>query len=305
MAVPRGYRRNSSGFIQPIGSVPSGRVSGPRAGQYGPIGTGPDAIPGMSAKDFPLPGHVREAQKKVLASYEKAQKQHEAVMNKIKAEKAALEAKEEKKVDKLQKALEAERKNAPKDKLGNTIETPLAKYLAAQLAAQLARYNQFGATPGLTPESAGMTPEQQEAMKAGPGGPGGGAFEPIPGGAKRTKLPSTQMGPVGPVPLPGGAGGMMEPGSAMPNVPTPPEVYPMNTQATHKSGAKITLMGQQRMGKSGPEYLAKGPDGQEAWVPATSFTVEGRGGPAGSGMEKLMELYRRRGPEIDPDAYVI
>ena len=304
MAVPRGYRRNSSGFIQPIGSVPSGRVSGPRAGQYGPIGTGPDAIPGMRAEDFPLPGHVREAQKKVLASYEKAQKQHEAVMAKLDAERTAREAKKEKRVDKIQKALEAERKNAPKDKLGNTIETPLAKYLAAQLAAALAQFNQ-GGVPAPTPGTAGITPEQQEKIRTeGPGRPEiGGAFEPIPGGAGPVPMPSQRtVGPVGasPVPMPS-----MEPGAAMPGMQAPPEVYPMNTEATHtKSGAKITLLGQQRMGKAGPEYLARGPDGKEAWVPAGSFQVAGQPAPTG-GMERLMDLYRRKGPQIDPDAYVI
>lgn len=275
MAVRRGYVRGSGGFLQPVGRLPSGRVSGPRAG----------TTVGLTAAQLPLPGKVREAEKKVLASYQKAQKQHEAVMAKIAAAETS-------RVDKIQKALESERKNAPKDKLGNTIETPLAKYLAGQLGIALGQYSQRG--KALTPGGAGITREQQEAIRTeGPGRPEiGGAFEPIPG----APTPGAGPGPLGPRSVPGTS---MEPGA--PGERTQmfqPKVYPMNTQATHVSGQTITLLGQQRMGPKGPEYLARSAEGVENWVPASNFEVaeEARGPGA---LERYFE-HRKPVPEFQP-----
>ena len=287
MAIPRGYRRGSGGFLQPIGRVPSGRVSGPPAGYFGPIGTGPDALPGLTREQMPATERENTLHKRILASYQQAQKQHEATMAKIAAAETA-------RVDKLQKALEAERKNAPKDKLGNTIETPLAKYLAGQLGLALGQYSQRGRA--LTPGAAGITPAQQEKIiREGPGGPGGGAFEPVPGAAPETEY--LGPGPFGRESVPGES---LEPGSqygAERALMLRGAVYPMNTKATHVSGAEITLLGQQRPGPNGPEYLARAPDGKTAWVPAVNFRVA-EGAAATPAMSALERFYRgRKEPE--------
>jgi hypothetical protein len=173
MAIPRGYRRNSSGFIQPIGSVPSGRVAGPPAGYYGPIGTGPDALPGFTAKELPMSARQDALNKRVLASFEKAQKAHEAVMAKVAAA-------EEATFKRLNDGLNKSKESDPKDKLGNTIPSAQTKYLERALINHMASSGMKNAQAA-SPQAAGVKPAQLEAIDAiGPGGPGGGGKEVDP-----------------------------------------------------------------------------------------------------------------------------
>jgi hypothetical protein len=173
MAVPRGYRRNSSGFIQPIGSVPSGRVSGPPAGYAGPIGTGPDALPGLTRSQFPETAREKKLRKDILASYEKADIAHKNVMANI----AKADADTFKR---LSDATNASKESDPKDKLGNTIPSAQTKYLERMLINHMASSGMKNAQAS-SPEKAGIKPEQLEAIGAiGPGGPGGGSKEVDP-----------------------------------------------------------------------------------------------------------------------------
>jgi hypothetical protein len=297
MAIPKGYRRNSSGFVQPIGSASDRKFSGPGRGNVG-----------MTMADFGRNTATKAADAKVLASFQKAQKAHEGVMAGI----AKTETDTFKRInDALTASREVDAKN--KDKLGNAMPpSTQTKYLESQLASHLLNKSQKAS--GLTPGGAGITPEQREGFKAGPGGPGGGRFdkggsEYIPGMPGTSDL--LQRGPVGPASI---MPGSLEPGDDTTRVPLPggksleappqaPEVFPMDTKATHKSGVEITLLGQQRMGQTGPEYLARTVDGVEDWVPRASFEVVEAAGD-GAGQKGLEKFFAPKFQE-DPDRYVI
>jgi hypothetical protein len=270
MAVPRGYRRNSSGFLQPVGRLPSGRVSGPPAGLYGPLGTGDNALKGLSRLEMPATAKENALHKKILAGYEKAEAAHKQVM-------ASITKSQNDTFKRLNDALNKSKESDPKDKLGNTVPSTQTKYLEAQLVNHMASGGMKNAQAA-TPRAAGITLEQIKGMKGpgGPGGPGGGQFDiggsdyipGIPGSRNLLQTPRGSMEPGDPftsVPLPGG--------KSLDLPAQPPEVFPMNTKATHRSGAKLTLLGQQRPGPNGPEYLARTEDGREDWVPAASFEV--------------------------------
>ena len=144
MPVPAGYKRNSSGFLQPIGSVPSGRVSGPRAGN----------TLGMTMEDFGRSPKQKELDAKVLASFQAAQKDHEKIMAGI----AKKEADSFKRInDALTASREADAEN--KDALGNVMPpSAQTEYLEGQLQGLIARGMQK--SKALTPGGPGTDPSQ-------------------------------------------------------------------------------------------------------------------------------------------------
>lgn len=166
-SIPEGFKRNSSGFLDPIGRVPSGTTSGPTAAQRTQM--------------------AEDAMKKVVASYGTAQKEHERVMSDIaKAESD--------KFDKINAALNASKESDPKDKLGNTVPSKQTQYLEAQLMNILGQRSQRG--KALTPESAGIQRGQLDETgqrlrePSSPGGPGGQAPS-APGGEQDFSQPAT------------------------------------------------------------------------------------------------------------------
>ncbi len=136
MAIPRGYKRGSGGFLEPVGSRPSGLVSGPTFAQRQ-----------VAAK---------AGMKKVAASFEKAQKVHEGVM-------AGISKAETDTFKRLNDALNASKESDPKDKLGNTVPSAQTKYLEQQLIGHMTNRSQRGQR--LTPEVAGVTPGQQKTFR--------------------------------------------------------------------------------------------------------------------------------------------
>jgi hypothetical protein len=171
MAVPTRYDpKRLSDYIlrgaRPSGArFPSGLVSGRRAGAN------------------PYEG----ANKKLLASFEKAQKAHDITMANI----AKAEAD---RVDRLTKGYTEMLKNAPKDKLGSAIITPEMEVVGEQL--KQAMIGGGGQVRGLPTE------EQLETIRTeGPGGPGGGAFpKEAPAAVPAAAAPvGTQIGQMKPI----------------------------------------------------------------------------------------------------------
>jgi hypothetical protein len=318
MAIPRGYRRNSSGFVQPIGGGPSAaratsgqghftgnqlsreqkesllsmaKASGlddleSRAIAYGSVGSDADT-------------KWKATRKKMMERYKSRQADHDKVM-------AGITKRDADTFKRLNDALTASRevdaKN--KDKLGNAMPpSQQTEYLQSQLRNHMAAGYQRGQQAS-SASAAGVTPEQEKTFKEQ-----GPYIEGMPGTSDLLN-----RGPVGqatPTPMPGP--GNLEPGDATTRVPLPggrslqappkpPEVFPMNTKVTHKSGVEITLLGQQRMGPNGPEYLARTEDGREDWVPRSSFEVPETAGK-GEGL-KALEKYLSPKYQEDPDAYV-
>jgi hypothetical protein len=231
----------------------------------------------MTMADFPTSEKYNVMQKKILASYDKAEAKHKDVM-------AGITASENATFKKLNDALTASRevdaKN--KDKLGNTMPpSQQTEYLQGQLMNHMA--NQSQKSQKLTPPGAGITPQQvQEGDFAGWGGRNT-PDAPIQPFGPRGGPQTTPQGPVG------------DPAQGS------PEVFPMDTKVKHKSGVSITLTGQQRMGPEGPEYMAKNEKGQTAWVPRGSFqtTEEAESG----GMQTLLNYYKPKFAGEDPDAF--
>jgi hypothetical protein len=147
MPVPKGYKRGSGGFLQPIG----------RTVKSGGVGPSRSQIETQSKAKYDV------IMDRISKGYEKRQKDHEAIM-------AGYAKVENDKFDRIQKALEAERKNAPKDKLGNPVETDLARYLADQLKGLLVNKSLKGKK--LTPPEAGIPAKQI--------GPAGTLITPTP-----------------------------------------------------------------------------------------------------------------------------
>lgn len=227
MAIPRGYRRGSGGFLQPVGSVRSGRVSGPRQGDL--LGFR-DASGKVTYRDTTK---LKGAEQKVLASFEKAQKRHEGLMaGMAKAETDAFE--------RINKALNESKESDPKDKLGNTVPSTQTKFLEQQLIGHLANKSQRGKR--VTPGGAGVTPEQERTFaEEGPYIPG------TPG--------SRDLLGRGPSPEPVTAG------------LRPPSVTPIAGEDwTHKSGDTVTVTGNTRQGPKGLEIEAT-VNGKTGWIP--------------------------------------
>jgi hypothetical protein len=146
---------------------------------------------------------------------------------------------------------------------------------------------------GLDARKSGVTPEQEGELKKGPGGPGGGRYD-IGGSDYIPGIPGSRDLLQ--------RGDSLEPGDPS-EAPGEPEVFPMDTKVTHKSGQEITLTGQQRMGPNGPEYLARTADGREDWVPRSSFEVIEEAGD-GAGLKSLERFYAPK-HRTDPDRFVI
>jgi len=177
----RGGSGSPSGYG---GSLPSGRVSGPRQGD----------LLGFRDKDGKVEYRditkLKGKQKELLASYEKAQERHEAVMDKINASDIAA-------FDRLNNALNKSKESDPKDKLGNTVPSKQTQYLEQQLILHMSRGSAVGAQTA-TPKAAGIRPDQSAKIRTeGPGGPGGGRFDK--GGSQYKGVPGTgdllQRGP--------------------------------------------------------------------------------------------------------------
>jgi len=230
----------------------------------------------MTMADFGRSPKQKDLQKKILASYEKAEAKHKNVM-------AGITASENATFKRLNDALTASRevdaKN--KDKLGNTMPpSAQTEYLQAQLVGHMANQSQKGKR--LTPGGAGITPGQiQEGDLAGWGGRDT-PDAPIEPFGPRGGPPATLKSPVG------------DPAQGT------PEVFPMDTKVKHKSGVSITLVGQQRMGPNGPEYLAKNEKGEQAWVPRASFQTSEESEKGG--MQNLLRYFEPKFKE-DPDAF--
>lgn len=182
MAIPRGYKRGSGGFLQPLGRVPSGTTSGP--GHH---------LAGLTRRQLPATPRETAAYKRILASYEKAQEAHDRVMSGIaKAEASAF--------DRINDALIKSKESDPKDKLGNTVPSKQTQFLEAQLINMLGQRIERGRK--LTPPTAGMEPGQIDpATGKLPIAPGetvpapGEAPAPKPGlrPAYRTPIKGTKM----------------------------------------------------------------------------------------------------------------
>jgi hypothetical protein len=252
----------------------------------------------MTMADFPTSEKQNVLQKKILASYEKAEAKHKDVMAGIsKSENATFKRLN----DALTASREVDAKN--KDKLGNTMPpSSQTKYLESQLVGHMAKQSQKGQR--LTPGGAGITPGQvAEGDFAGWGG---------------RDTPDAPIEPFGPrdgyMGMPGTSDLLqrnLEPGDPTTRVPLPrgrslempqeaPEVFPMDTPATTARGDKVTLKGQQREGPSGPEYLVVTADGKEAWLPRAGFEVAEEPGKKGRGLTNLMRLYEKPVGDFQP-----
>jgi hypothetical protein len=102
-------------------------------------------------------GMAREGMKKVLASYDDAQKRHEDVVGKLAAGEAST-------FDRLFKGYNESKKNDPKDDLGATVESDMTRYFAEQLKNHMGnsgrRANQTDSA-----QAAGITQEQVDSFK--------------------------------------------------------------------------------------------------------------------------------------------
>jgi hypothetical protein len=245
MAIPRGYKRNSSGFLQPIGNVPSGATSGPGHG-LAPIGEGRVYGPGEYR-----PKALRDAEAKIMASMEKAQGEHEKVM-------AGIAKAESNKFKRINDALNASKESDPKDKLGNTVPSKQTQYLEAQLMIILGQASQRGKR--LTPEAAGVTPEQQKKFKEeGPYIPG------VPGTSDllQRKPPA-------------------QPKATEPDLSQPHRTPIEGTKMIHAMG-EVTLTGKTRTGPNGKQEVEARMGDKVGWVPMENLQpieAEGEGGMA-------------------------
>jgi hypothetical protein len=295
MAIPRGYRRGSGGFLQPIGSRPSGLVSGPGHG-LAPIGEGETyGINPLTKEPDYRPASLKRAQAKVLASFEKAQKRHEGVMDKIRKADADT-------FKRLNDALNASKESDPKDKLGNTVPSAQTQYLERQLIGHLASSG-LRNDQAASPAKAGITPEQERGAKERPGGPGGGRYdvggsEYIPGVPGSSDLLNRRQGL------------SLEPGDATDIVPLPggkalrlpdrePEIFPIDTPAKTTRGDTVILKGQTRKGPNGPEYLVETANGKEAWIPRANFEVA-EAPDQGRGLVNLRRFYEKPTEDFQP-----
>jgi hypothetical protein len=224
------------------------------------------------------PGHganpYKGANKKMLASFEKAQQKHEGLM-------AGIAKAESDTFKRLNDALTASREADAKikDKLGNTMPpSDQTNYLGSQLAAHLVNRSQKG-------------------QRIKPGGPGTDPSQ-YTDGVLNT-----------PVPQPGQAAPTLPPVGADPTATEPgggpagprPETFPIDTVVFHKTGAKLTMTGQTRSGPNGQEFLVKNDKGEEAWVPRDSFRTEDE--QRGGGMENLLQHFAPKWKGPDPDAF--
>lgn len=170
----RGYRRNSSGFMQPIGNVPSGTTSGPghftkgqltrdQKNQLIALGKS-EGLTENESKAIAYSGtnptaykRWRAAEAKVTENIKESQRRHDKVMSDIaKTESGTF--------DRVNKALNASKESDPKDKLGNTVPSAQTQYLEQQLISILGQKSQR-AKQVATPEAAGVTLEQQKTFR--------------------------------------------------------------------------------------------------------------------------------------------
>lgn len=208
-----GYVRGSGGFVAPRGNIPSGTTYGPTAAE-------------RTTK-------ARDAQKRILALYDKAQAEHKKVMARIAKSETAT-------VDRLTKAYIESKKEDPEDALGNKTESEMTRYLGERLKSVLSQASQR-ARQTATPEAAGVTPEQLKTI--GEEGP----YVPKEG----EKAPS-----VAPKPTP--AGGRLQPPTVTP--------LPGMKMRVKSNGVEVELTGEQREGPRGTEVMAMY-QGKRGWVP--------------------------------------
>ena len=309
--MARGYRRNSSGFMQPVGRVPSGRTVGsPGEGHFQPqisreqkdelyaygknLGLKDDEAKAMAYGEKGAVRKWRAAEAKVTQKIKESQGRHEKIMEGIRK----TEANTFKRLnDALIASREVDAKN--KDKLGNAMPpSAQTKYLEAQLASHL---HNKGARAAQTasPRAAEVTPEQEKRFKEeGPyikGMPGTSDLlnrEPVAGAP--VPMPGNLEGgaPFSSVPLPGG--------KSLEMPPQPAEMFPVDTPATTSRGDKVTLTGQTREGQTGTEYLVKSADGKEAWLPRASFEVAEVSDGPGRGLANLRRLYEKPIEDFQP-----
>jgi hypothetical protein len=134
MAIPRGYRRGSGGFLQPRGQVNTG--------------------PSRSEIETASKAKYDVIQKKITASFKERQADHERIMAGI----AKSETDTFKRInDALTASREVDAKN--KDKLGNAMPpSAQTNYLESQLAGHLTNRSQRGQR--ITPGGRGTDPSQ-------------------------------------------------------------------------------------------------------------------------------------------------
>ncbi len=151
MAIPRGYKRGSGGFLEPTGSVPSGRVSGPRRGDL--LGFR-DESGKVTYRDVTK---LKGARKTLVAGLREDQARHDRVM-------AGIAKRETDTFERVNKALNASKESDPKDKLGNTVPSAQTQYLEQQLISIMGQASQR-AKQVATPGAAGVTPDQQKTFR--------------------------------------------------------------------------------------------------------------------------------------------
>jgi hypothetical protein len=236
MPVPKGYKRGSGGFLQPIG----------RTVKSGGVGPSRSQIETQSKAKYDV------IMDRISRGYEKRQKDHEEIM-------AGYAKAENDKWDRIQKALEAERKNAPKDKLGNPVETDLAKYLADQLKGLL--INKSLKSKKLTPPEAGIPAKQI--------GPEGRLVTPTPG---------QEALQTGPAPAPTTA--ELKPAFHTP-IPGRKMVHPMG---------EVILTGKTRTGKNGQQEVEATMGNKTGWVPMKDLSpMEPAETDAGAGLRQFLK----------------
>lgn len=224
-----GYVRGSGGFRSPVGSVPSGTTYGPTAAQ-------------RTTK-------AKEARKRILALYDKAQAEHEKVMDRISKSETSL-------VERLTKGYTESKKNDPKDALGNTVESDVTRYLGERLKSALSQASQR-ARQTATPGAAGVTPGQMERISTeGPGGFG--------------ERPTAPRAATAQAPTPAGDG--LQPPTITP--------LPGMKMRVRSNGVEVELTGEQREGPKGAEVMATY-QGKRGWIPQLDlepiYTEEKRG----------------------------
>jgi hypothetical protein len=266
MAIPRGYKRGSGGFLQPVGRVPSGTTSGPgfqeglsREQKDKLIASGKKSgLSELESKAIAFGGQNvkwKAARAKVMEHYTKAQAQHEKTM-------AEIAKAESTKFDTINEALNASKETDPKDKLGNTVPSEQTKYLEMQLINIMGQASQRNKK--LTPKGAGIRPDQ---------------LDPETG-----KLPVRQAGPAAP-PEP-----QRSPSGAKLKAPYRTPIK--GTEMVHPEG-NVKLTGKSRM-QNGIQEVEATINGKVGWVPMGELKPK-KVGPGG--LEALEQFYA---PKPDP-----
>jgi len=261
MAIPRGYKRNSSGYVVPDKpNVSYGPTAAER--EKDPLMDISDLIPGAEGK-APL-----SARKKYIKTISDSKDKYLAY---LKGERESKSAKKMERFKIIQDALNASRNSDPKDALGNRTPSKNTLELEAAAAAALIEFNQQGKKAKPLPgDVQGVPGVRKFDVETDP------SVQTLPQKGPVQGAPQTLLHTPGKSQEPGGLMDMeqLRTGGLKPAAQQGQEVLPADAPATTTRGDKVTLKGQQRQGAREMEFLVVTADGKEAWIPRSQFTLD-------------------------------